>query len=110
MQDDNLFEDSNKVQKITPYRKLRLLRGWSLEEAAEQFAVSRRTLIDIELARKDAPKWLVRKMDATYGCHGELISYWLPRFSWGEPPPPTWWERVKAWFRRWIYGTDTTIG
>lgn len=100
MQDDNLFEDSNNVQKITPYRKLRLLRGWSLEEAAEQFTVSRRTLIDIELARKDAPKWLVRKMDETYGCHGELISYWLPKFSWGEPEP-TIFEKI----RRWFYGS-----
>ena len=81
MIDDDLFTDSNKVQKITPYRKLRLLRGWTLEQAAEIFTVSRRTLIDIELGRKDAPKWLVRNMDKTYGCNGELIDYWLPRFS-----------------------------
>ncbi len=81
MNDDDLFTDSSRVQKITPYRKLRLLRGWTLEQAAEIFTVSRRTLIDIELGRKDAPKWLVRTMDKTYGCNGELIDYWLPRFS-----------------------------
>lgn len=81
MIDDDLFTDSNKVQKITPYRKLRLLRGWTLEQAAEHFTVSRRTLIDVELGRKDAPKWLVRTMDKVYGCNGELIDYWLPRFS-----------------------------
>lgn len=102
MQDDNLFEDSNKVQKITPYRKLRLLRGWSLEQAADIFMVSRRTLIDIELGRKDAPKWLVRKMDSTYGCNGELIEYWLPKFSWGEPEP-TIFEKIRRWF---YGGTD----
>ena len=81
MIDDDLFTDSNKVQKITPYRKLRLLRGWTLEQAAEHFTVSRRTLIDVELGRRDPPKWLVRTMDETYGCNGELINYWLPRFS-----------------------------
>ena len=81
MQRDELLQDSERVQKITPYRKLRLLRGWSLEEASERFNISRRSLIDIELDRKDAPKWLVRAMDKTYGCNGELIDYWLPRFS-----------------------------
>ena len=81
MQRDELLQDSERVQKITPYRKLRLLRGWSLEEASERFNISRRSLIDIELDRKDAPKWLVRTMDKVYGCNGELIDYWLPRFS-----------------------------
>lgn len=81
MNDDNLFTDGNKVQIITPYRKLRNLRGWSLEKAADIFKISRRSLIDIELGRKDAPKWLVRTMDKVYGCNGELIDYWLPRFS-----------------------------
>lgn len=101
MKDDDLFEDGSKVQIITPYRKLRLLRGWTLEQAADIFLVSRRTLIDVELGRKDAPKWLVRAMDKTYGCNGELISYWLPKFSYSEyKPPPSIWERI----RRWIYG------
>lgn len=81
MIDDDLFTDGNKVQIITPYRKLRNLRGWSLEKAADIFRISRRSLIDIELGRKDAPKWLVRTMDKVYGCNGELIDYWLPRFS-----------------------------
>ena len=97
MIDDDLFTDSSKVQKITPYRKLRLLRGWTLEQAAEIFLVSRRTLIEIELGRKDAPKWLVRTMDKTYGCNGELIDYWLPRFSVAPIEPPSVWRRLGEW-------------
>lgn len=81
MTGDNLFNDGTRVQTITPYRKLRNLRGWSLEQAAEKFTVSRHQLIAIELGRRDCPKWLVRKMDAVYNCNGKLIEYWLPRFS-----------------------------
>lgn len=99
MIDDDLFTDSSKVQKITPYRKLRLLRGWTLEQAAEIFTVSRRTLIDIELGRKDAPKWLVRNMDKTYGCNGELIDYWLPRFSVAPIEQPSVWRRLGLWIK-----------
>lgn len=99
MIDDDLFTDSSKVQKITPYRKLRLLRGWTLEQAAEIFTVSRRTLIDIELGRKDAPKWLVRTMDKTYGCNGELIDYWLPRFSVAPIEQPSVWRRLGQWIK-----------
>lgn len=99
MIDDDLFTDSSKVQKITPYRKLRLLRGWTLEQAAEIFTVSRRTLIDIELGRKDAPKWLVRSMDKTYGCNGELIDYWLPRFSVAPIEQISVWRRLETWIK-----------
>ena len=99
MIDDDLFTDSSRVQKITPYRKLRLLRGWTLEQAAEIFTVSRRTLIDIELGRKDAPKWLVRAMDKTYGCNGELIDYWLPRFSVAPIEKISVWRRLGTWIK-----------
>lgn len=105
MEDVDLFEDERKVQTLTPYRKLRKLRGWSLEEAAEQFRTSRHTLINIELGRQDAPKWLVRNMDREYGCQGQLIGYWLTKFSWGEPQP-TLFDKI----RRWFYGTDNQTG
>ena len=99
MQDDNIFEDSSRIQILTPYRKLRKLRGWSLEEAAEQFTVSRHTLINIELGRMDCPKWLVREMDKVYGCNGELIAYWLPRFSIAPIEQPSAWRRIAVWMR-----------
>ena len=104
MQDDGLFEDAKKVQVLTPYRKLRKLRGWSLEEAAEQLRTSRHTLINIELGRQDAPKWLVRNMDREYGCQGQLIGYWLTKFSYGETPP-TVIDKAVSFFRRWFYGS-----
>lgn len=100
MADGSLFTDDTKVQKITPYRKLRNLRGWSLDEAAAQFTVCRRTLLDIELGRRDAPKWLVRRMDSVYGCGGQLIAYWLPRFSLA-PVNVGLLDRLRHWFRRW---------
>ena len=81
MTNDAMFTDEKMVSTVTPYRKLRLLRGWSLEQAAEEFHVSKKTLINIELARSDPPKQLVRNMDREYGCGGKLIDYWIPTFS-----------------------------
>jgi DNA-binding XRE family transcriptional regulator len=109
MQDDGLFEDAKKVQVLTPYRKLRKLRGWSLEEAAEQLRTSRHTLINIELGRQDAPKWLVRNMDREYNCGGQLIGYWLTKFSYGETPP-TVIDKAVSFFRRWFYGSTDKSG
>lgn len=101
MQDDDLFKDTVYVKKKehTPYEKLRKLRGWSQEKAAEVFATNRRAIIDIEAGRRDPPKQIVRMMDKEYGCNGQLIGYWLTKFSWGEPEP-TIFEKI----RRWIYG------
>lgn len=76
--DDVLFTDGQIVSKITPFAKLRQLRGWSLEKASEVFATSKRNLIAIEKGRIDAPKQLVKQMDRVYGCKGRLIDYWLP--------------------------------
>ena len=81
MLDDALFTDAKKVQIITPYKRLRELRGWSQEKAAEIFGVSKRTILEVELGRRDASKQLVRAMDREYGCKGALIAYWLPKFS-----------------------------
>jgi DNA-binding XRE family transcriptional regulator len=102
MIDDGLFTDTSQVQTITPYRKLRNLRGWSLEEAAEQFAASRHLLIAIELGRRDCPKWLVRKMDKEYGCGGKLIEYWLPRFSLAPVKKYGVLERIWLWIKQWM--------
>lgn len=77
MTDCELFSDREIVEKITPFTKLRKLRGWSLEKAAEIFFISKKTLIDIEKGRIDPPKQLVRQMDKVYGCGGRLIEYWL---------------------------------
>ena len=70
MQDDGFFEDAKKVQVLTPYRKLRKLRGWSLEEAAEQFKTSRHTLINIELAA--AGKIIIHGRVSTKALYEEL--------------------------------------
>ncbi len=77
MTDDELFKDCEMVKKITPFAKLRKLRGWTLDKAAEVFAISRATLISIEKGRLDPSKQLVRQMDKVYGCGGRLIEYWL---------------------------------
>lgn len=77
MTDDKLFLDGKKVEKITPFAKLRKLRGWTLDKASEVFAISRSTLISIEKGRLDPSKQLVRQMDKVYGCGGRLIEYWL---------------------------------
>ena len=104
MECDALFKEEQQVKTITPYRKLRELRGWSLDEAAEVFHISRKTLINIELGRSDASKQLVR--NEIYGCKGALIEYWLPKFSYagenGElseqrKTPQTVCERFRAW-------------
>lgn len=98
MNSDALFTEERRVQMITPYRKLRELRGWSLEEASEVFHISKKTLINIELGRSDASKQLVRTMDEVYGCKGELIAYWLPKFSYGgqRKKPRNVWQRLGA--------------
>lgn len=99
MESDALFTDRQEVKVITPYKKLRELRGWSQEEAAEIFGISKKTLIGIELGRHDASKQVVRKMDEVYGCKGALIEYWLPKFSYGgqRKKPRNVWQRLGAW-------------
>lgn len=77
MPNDDLFRDTTVVRKVTPYVKLRKLRGWSQETAAAELHVSRRSLIEIERGTKDAPKDVALSMDRTYGCKGQLIEYWL---------------------------------
>ena len=91
MQDAELFTDEQKVKIISPYKKLRELRGLSQEQAAEIFDVSKRTILDVENGKRDASKQLVREMDRFYGCNGRLIEYWLPKFSarCGDPPTKT---------------------
>ncbi len=81
MQDNDLFRDTVQVTKKvhTPYEKLRKLKGWSQEKAAELFYTSRRTIVDIESGRRDPPKWLIRMMDKVYECNGRLVSYWLSK-------------------------------
>lgn len=98
MTGEAIFTDGKTVTTITPYRKLRHLRGWSLEEAAEVFHISKKTLINIELGRSDATKQLVRAMDKEYGCKGELIAYWLPKFSFDgqNKKPRNVWQRLGA--------------
>ena len=81
MQDAELFTDEQKVKIISPYKKLRELRGISQEQAAEIFGVSRRTILEVENGTRDASKKLIREMDRYYGCNGRLIEYWLPKFS-----------------------------
>ena len=81
MQHEELFHDKAVVQIVTPYRRLRKLRGWSQEKAAEVFHVSKHLIIDIERGTRDPCKQLVRAMDKEYGCNGKLIDYWLPKFS-----------------------------
>lgn len=96
MPDDALFSDAQEVKIITPYKRLRELRGWSQEKAAEIFGVSKRTILEVELGRRDASKQLVRAMDEVYGCKGALIQYWLPRFSVAIKKPRSWWRSFKA--------------
>jgi transcriptional regulator with XRE-family HTH domain len=106
MLEDALFADAQEVKIITPYKKLRELRGWSQEKAAEIFGVSKRTILEVELGRRDASKQLVRDMDREYGCKGALIAYWLPKFSAAcccsgeQKKPQTFWQRFRA-FTRW---------
>ncbi len=97
MRDDALFSDETRLQQITPYKKLRELRGWSQEYAAEVFGVSKRTILEVELGRRDASKQLVRQMDKVYGCKGKLIEYWLPKFSiCCKKKPQGVWQRLTA--------------
>ena len=106
MLEDALFADAQEVKIITPYKKLRELRGWSQEKAAEIFGVSKRTILEVELGRRDASKQLVRAMDREYGCKGALIAYWLPKFSavchglaGEQKKPKTFWQRFRAFVR-----------
>lgn len=77
MTENDLFRDTVITRKVTPYAKLRKLRGWSQETAAAELHVSRRSLIEIERGTKDAPKDVALSMDRVYGCRGQLIDYWL---------------------------------
>ena len=95
MKEDGLFQDKEKVQIITPYKRLRNMRGWSQEKAAEVFDVSKKTIIAVERGARDPSKQLVREMDRVYGCNGKLIEYWLPKFSTG----PGWIETIKKLLR-----------
>ena len=100
MQEDALFTDERMVKTVTPYRKLRELRGWSLEKAADIFHLSKKTLINIELGRSDPPKQIVRHMDREYGCGGKLINYWIPTFSFlGKKITP---RSFSANFKAWV--------
>ena len=81
MKDGAIFQDEVHAKIITPYAKLRKEKGWSQEQAAAHFFVSRRTIVDIESGKRDPSKQLVRAMDREYQCEGKLIEYWLPRFS-----------------------------
>lgn len=83
MSENMMFEDFKMVYTVTPYRKLRKKRGWTLDFAADRFHICKSTLIDIERGHKDCPKSVVRIMDEEYGCHGQLIAYWLTKFSIG---------------------------
>mgnify|MGYP003591842994 CR=1 FL=1 len=76
-----VFKDLHKVQIITPYRQLRNLKGWTQDYAADRLCISKRLLIDVELGHCDCPKSVVRIMDREYGCGGQLIDYWLTKFS-----------------------------
>lgn len=100
MTDDDLFQEDTHVTKVTPFRKLRLLRGWSQEQMAERFHVNRRMIIDIEAGRRDCPKQLVRAMDREFGCGGKLIEYWLPRFSLAPVREYGVLERIWEWIKR----------
>ena len=108
MLEDALFQDAQEVKIITPYKKLRELRGWSQEKAAEIFGVSKRTILEVELGRRDASKQLVRDMDREYGCKGSLIAYWLPKFSadcrapaeeTDKKTPRTFWQKFRAFLK-----------
>ena len=112
MESEALFTESKTVKVITPYRKLRELRGWSLEEAAEIFHLSKKTLINIELGRSDASKQLVRAMDQEYGCKGELIAYWLPKFSFNgqKKKPRNVWQRIGALAKMFFQSTPEKGG
>ena len=77
MSDEKLFQDSVRMQKITPYSKLRRLRGLSQGEVADRLQISKRSLIDIERGARDAPKRVALNMDELYGCKGKLVEYWL---------------------------------
>ena len=87
MSEDRLFQDSVRMQKITPYSKLRKLRGLSQDEVAEEIHITKRSLIDIERGARDAPKNVILDMEKLYGCKGKLIAYWLNvRFSVSNQP------------------------
>ena len=104
MLEDALFTDAQEVKIITPYKRLRELRGWSQEKAAEIFGVSKRTILEVELGRRDASKQLVRAMDDAYGCKGALIQYWLPKFSFSgvKKGHRGWWHRMMVGLMRMI--------
>lgn len=79
MLDSDLFRDVTVVQIVTPYARLRKLRGWSQEKAAEVFHTNKHAIVDIEAGRRDPGKQLIRTMDTVFGCKGRLIAYWLAR-------------------------------
>ena len=77
------FQDEKIVRTVTPYKRLREMRGWSQEFAADKFHMTRRSMVDVENGRKDVPKDVIREMDREYGCGGKLIEYWWTKFSVG---------------------------
>lgn len=102
MQDGGLFQDTEQVKKITPYEKLRKLRGWSQEKCAEVFATNKHAIIDIEMGRRDPSKQMIRMMDRVYNCNGKLIEYWLPRFSLAPVKEYGVLERIWLWIKQWM--------
>ena len=76
MQNAELYEDTVISVILTPYRKLRGRKRWSLQVAADFLQIGTSTLCAYETKKAAVPKDVIQRMDKIYGCNGKLIDYW----------------------------------